>query len=505
MKATGGAFPDLPLGYLGIGSRVCQSRAHVAGYAGLMLLFVVAGLVIVGVMLAPDLVLKVKARNRDNEERTLNQLNQRLIRRIEKTQTIPAATNWSTMLLPFIGKDLDEVEKVFPGFATDSNIARVFLVDPGLTSGLLPYSQDVLGLTNSQTNLMGGYARVMLVANTKRSLTLPVTSGTPGSNAFYSLWNWVYDPTTKAPPSAFPGSWSGAGEFLHVQRLNLASLFFRVTMNRLIYGVGETNTAGNLVNSQTTYYFLRGSRLVLADTNGTLKRIHVVNRDISFDFGGTSLGGPLGRWRFVETSGAIATNSGSLGSSAQGLFTNGVTLNVAGPQAPTFSGYSSNNTAAQFDGANQYIAATNNLMNNFIGFTIAGWINPSSADSNNQDLFGQPDIAGFGFTTAGKVELYCDSDTKKLHYFYPYSAGAWHHLTGVGDGSDMYIYVDGVQVASRTYATSSYGSNNNPFYIGAKVLSSGNYFNGLIDEVLVYDRALSAAEIAQLYAGNIPQ
>jgi hypothetical protein len=336
-------------------------------------------------------------------------------------------------------------------------------------------------------------------------LALPVSSGTPSSNNFYSLWNWAYDPTTKAPPSTFPGTWAGAGEFLHVQRLNLASLFFRVTMNRLSYGVGETNAAGHTVNSQTTLYFLRGTRLVLADTNGSLKRIHVVNRDVAFDFGGSSLGGPLAWWKFEETSGAIATNSGSLGSSAQGIFTNGIVLNVAGPRAPTFSGYASNNTAVQFDGVNDHIVGTNNLMNNFTGFTIAGWINPSSASFINEDLFGQSDIAGFGFTTAGKLELQCDNNTKKLHYFYPFSSGEWHHLTGVGDGLDMYIYVDGVQVATRTFATTSYGSSGNPFNIGAKVLSPGNYFLGLIDEVLVYSRALSAAEIAQLYAGNVPQ
>src|SRR2546426_7824251 len=45
----------------------------------------------------------------------------------------------------------------------------------------------------------------------------------------------------------------------------------------------------------------------------------------------------------------------------------------------------------------------------------------------------------------------------------PYGAGEWHHIAGVGDGVTMYLYVDGVQVATRAYVTANYGSNSNPF------------------------------------------
>jgi hypothetical protein len=395
-----------------------------------MVIFVVLGLVIAGVMLAPDLVIRVKARNRSNEEQTLTRLHDGLVRTMEKTQSIPAATNWSTAILPFVGQDQTEVQQVFPGFPSDANTARVFLMDPGLPNGLLPYDQAAGGLSGMQTNLLGTYARALLVSSTKRGLTLPVSSGTPSSNMFYSIWNWVFDPTTKSPP-AFPTAWSGYGEFLHVKRVNLANQFHRVTMNHLAYGVGETSAATNIVNISTPLYFLRGTRLWLARTDGTLARIHVVNRDVSFDFG--ALSGPVAWFKFVETSGTLATNSGSLGASANGVYANSVTLNVAGPRPPAYSGYASNNTAASFDGANDYILGTNNLMNNFTAFTIAGWINPAAASLNNQDLFGQLDIVGFVFTTAGKLELHCNS-TKKVHYFYPYGRGWRQHVYLCGRG-----------------------------------------------------------------------
>ena len=101
---------------------------------------------------------------------------------------------------------------------------------------------------------------------------------------------------------------------------------------------------------------------------------------------------------------------------------------------------------------------------------------------------------------SGASDIHIHPEEKILH-----STNEWHHLTGVGDGANMYIYVDGVEVASRVYATAGYGTNSNPFHIGAKSLTAGNHFTGLIDEVLVYDRALSAGEISQLYTGSVPQ
>lgn len=469
-----------------------------------MIAFVLAGLVIAGVMLAPNLVLKVQARNRNNEERTITRLGEGLLKAIERTQSIPSATNWSTAIVPYVAQDRTRVEQVFPDFASDTNITRVFLIDPGLTGGLLPYSQGVLGLTNSQTNLLGSYARAMLVSNTRRGLAMPVISGAPSSNSFYALWNWVLDPVTKSPPSGWSSAWSNKGDFLHVRRFNLANQFHRVTCKNLLYGVGDANTPTNLVTSQTTFAFLRGTRIALAQTNGTLKRIHVVTRDISFDFSSSNSISAIGWWKFSEPSGAIATNSGTFGTSANGLYTNGVTLGVAGPRPPAYSGYASNNTAISLDGVNDYVKGTNNLLNNVSGFTVAAWINPSGSTMKDIDLFGQKDIVRFGFTTPdGKLELWCDNSTKKLHYFYPYGAGEWHHIAGVGDGANMYIYVDGTLVADRTYATTTYGNNNNPFNIGGNITSGTEYFQGLIDEVVVYDRALSAAEIALLYQGQV--
>ena len=471
----------------------------VGGYAMLGLMLVLFGLLLIGVIIAPNLILKVAEKNRDVEQKRLTRIGNGLVESIQRGLTIPTYTNWSSAVPPFTGLDLTEVQQVNPSFSTDTNLTRVFLIDPNLSSGVLPYTQTPTGLTGSQTNLLGTAARVMLVSNTKRGLTLPVTSGVPSSsNTFNAIWDWVYDPNTKAPPSGWPSSWTNSGQFAHAYRLNLANLFHTVTLKNLLYG-SSTNTMTNLVTAQSSFYFLRGTPLALATTNGTLKRLHVVNRDILIDLSGIVA---LAWWQFSETSGTVATNSGRLGAAANGIYSNGVTLNVAGPRPPTFPTFSTNNTAISLDGVNDYVTTTNSLLNNVGAFTVAGWINPS-AIPKKMDMFGQDNIAQVGLVPNGDLALWVTATPQILSFPYPYGVGAWHHIAGVGDGTNMYLYIDGVQLASRAFATASYGSNSSPFTIGGNLSINGKNFNGLIDEVVVYDRALSAAQILQLTLGQV--
>ena len=261
-----------------------HARTRQTGYAALIYVFVLFGLVIMGIVLAPNLLLKFTTKKRDVEEQRLKRIAEAFDESIQRGLIIPSDTDWSAQVMTFANMDQTEVEQTDASFAADPNITRVYLIDPNLGSTILPYTQTQLGLSGSQTNLAGTAARVMIVSNTKRNLTLPVTSGIPSSsNTFNNIWNWVYDSATKAPPSGWPANWNGNGNFLHVHRVNLANYFHRVTCSNLRYGF-STNTMTNMVIAPTTLQFLRGTPLALAPTSGPLKRLHVVNRDIGFDF-----------------------------------------------------------------------------------------------------------------------------------------------------------------------------------------------------------------------------
>src|SRR5262249_42653851 len=82
--------------------------------------------------------------------------------------------------------------------------------------------------------------------------------------------------------------------------------------------------------------------------------------------------------------------------------------------------------------------------------------------------------------------------------------GNWHFVAGTYDGAYVRLYVDGVQAGLGTpfALTINYAlPTNSNFYIGAYVAPQWCTlgFNGSIDEVRVFNRALSAAEIQSVY------
>lgn len=89
-----------------------------------------------------------------------------------------------------------------------------------------------------------------------------------------------------------------------------------------------------------------------------------------------------------------------------------------------------------------------------------------------------------------------------------YDYGQWHHVCGVREGSYLRLYIDGQLVDEANIGTF------NP-YIGSSYLLLGRidnrsgsaselYFKGSLDEILIYNRALTASEIAGLAGATIP-
>jgi hypothetical protein len=267
MRAIAGAFLE---------------RRREAGYSSLGLALVLFGLITAGVMLAPNLVLKIAARHRDQETQRLARIREGLVASIEQTQSIPSAAGWSAAAAAALGMDQTQVEQVFSEFPSDPNIRRVLLIDPSVGASTLPFTQTVAGVSGFATNLHGPSSRLMLVSNTKRRLAMPVTSGMPPAADFNAIWNWVYDAATEAPPAGWPANWNGCGKFLHVERINLASLFHRTTMTRLAYSLN--GSAPSNVTSQVNVHALRGALLKLYTRDGTHRLSRVITKDAVFDF-----------------------------------------------------------------------------------------------------------------------------------------------------------------------------------------------------------------------------
>lgn len=78
----------------------------------------------------------------------------------------------------------------------------------------------------------------------------------------------------------------------------------------------------------------------------------------------------------------------------------------------------------------------------------------------------------------------------------------WRHFTLVRSGSNLLLYVNGTLDSSTTAATILNLSTTEPIWIGANHQNqTAQNYDGLLDELRIYNRALSPSEVAQLFAG----
>jgi len=74
----------------------------------------------------------------------------------------------------------------------------------------------------------------------------------------------------------------------------------------------------------------------------------------------------------------------------------------------------------------------------------------------------------------------------------------FHHIVFTKDGSELRLYIDGILDGTITDTTTSVTSNDSECFVGKRG-NNINHFKGIIDEIRIYDRAISEAEIQELY------
>jgi len=161
--------------------------------------------------------------------------------------------------------------------------------------------------------------------------------------------------------------------------------------------------------------------------------------------------------------------------------------------------------ALSFDGVNDYvdIANSNPITINSANWTLAAWIKTTTV-SQRPILSNRSTGSGasiyFG-VTSGKAFLYQNECVSAgLTGIKSINDNVFHHYVFVREGSSGKIYVDGALDNSATQ-TSCATSSSRPWRIGHDVANGTEYFPGLIDEVRIYNRALSATEISAMYNG----
>jgi len=137
--------------------------------------------------------------------------------------------------------------------------------------------------------------------------------------------------------------------------------------------------------------------------------------------------------------------------------------------------------------------------------TCSAWINLESVGAGVQVVVGKVNGAGGYqiFLTNTYIQFYANSLTTNATVAknMTVNTGTWYHLVGVYDSvaQKLSIYVNGE--ATTVTASGSISTPAAVFYIGRN--DSGAYFDGLIDDVAIFNTALSADQIKELYEGRI--
>ncbi len=174
--------------------------------------------------------------------------------------------------------------------------------------------------------------------------------------------------------------------------------------------------------------------------------------------------------------------------------------------------------AFQFDGRSGYINMGNPESLNFgTGpFSLEAWFNWTGEGRgkvvNNiirKSNYGSGAGSGYWLRIGQDLEFSVGATTQSEGQSIttaPISAGEWHHVVATKDGSgNIQLYVDGQsQGTILRQAKNTESTSGSPFALGAWIDQNSEFFHGSIDDVSVYNRALSATEARALFeAGSI--
>ena len=180
--------------------------------------------------------------------------------------------------------------------------------------------------------------------------------------------------------------------------------------------------------------------------------------------------------------------------------------------------FGNENSAYSFDGENDYIEVADSealrLANT--DFTLSVWVNEAQRNSsyNAGILIKRGTEQADGWFTSSLGSAIGGELVGKA--FYNVSGGgdpsatssasmslnSWHHLAitySLSTGTASF-YIDGVFDSSTSGITSPNSTTDSAMRIGADTSGSSYFFNGAIDDVRIYDRALNSTEVSELQA-----
>lgn len=209
--------------------------------------------------------------------------------------------------------------------------------------------------------------------------------------------------------------------------------------------------------------------------------------------------GPIGYWPLDETTGNLAHDRWA---GRDGVANAGVTLGIVGPRSSGFKGFASDNTAFEFNGTTGAVEIPP-LNLNKAALTIVAWMKPAGSQANYAGIVfcrGGKTAAGLNYRDSGQLGYHWNDAPNTYNWssrLYP-ADGAWNFVALVVEPSKATIYLDDLKGFGVQSAVNKVTHNAEEFdgalFVGADY-TAGRFFNGGIDDVVVFDRPLTETEI----------
>jgi len=204
--------------------------------------------------------------------------------------------------------------------------------------------------------------------------------------------------------------------------------------------------------------------------------------------------GMVSYWKFDEGSGTTAGDS--------------IGANIGTIHGATWTNNGKFSKALDFDGSGNYVLVPDSNSLDLTTFTIEAWVKPDSIGGTECVVVkgndGQENYEAMGGYGDGHFDLTIQWNDGSRNYFNMWNylvAGQWVHIVTGYNGTNVFGYKNGVKVLDQ-YIGKTPMTNNQPLYIGTDTLMGGRYLDGIIDEVAIYNRALTQSEVTAHYNGG---
>ena len=227
--------------------------------------------------------------------------------------------------------------------------------------------------------------------------------------------------------------------------------------------------------------------------------------------------GPLAYWRLNETN--SETVAAELVGGYNGTYEGTITQGIPGPTDVSFD---AGNTGYNFDGSAPSDLGCGSIgaMDGDIDFTLVAWIKTTGTTASC--LISQRDSTPVGYNGSYKFSMLANGNMSFDIYSQiasiggyqfggglvttatPINDGNWHHVVAIRQGTNGFIYVDGVLAASASGSFVALLHSSNLTYIGSDKRDNNQPLTGDLDEVSLFNRALTSSEVASIAPAVIP-